>query len=148
MKLTTAPNRSENGSERQPRRGRRRTSRRRFSAQKRAGHGQGEERMGRGSARVREGLSNLKTEARGRRTWARRLRPGGSNRERYSGRRFGGGDEPDGWAPPVSREREREGAGWAAGFWAKMAERRKRERKAFSFLFSKQIFQTLFQMNF
>jgi len=55
-------------------------------------------------------------------------------------------------------EREREGRGRrlargpgrgrGARFWARMAEKKEGGEKAFSFLFSKQIFQTLFQMNF
>jgi len=57
---------------------------------------------------------------------------------------------------PPERERGKGGgAGWAAaqeggaGFGPKWPKRRKGEReKLFSFLFSKQNFQTLFQMNF
>jgi hypothetical protein len=32
-----------------------------------------------------------------------------AEREEFGSDDFGGGDEPDGWAPPVSRQREREG---------------------------------------
>jgi hypothetical protein len=63
-----------------------------------------------------------------------------AEREEFGSDGFGGGDEPDGWAPPVSRQRERGGAGWAAGFWAKMAEKRKGKRNPF--LFFKQIFHS------
>ena len=58
--------------------------------------------------------------------------------------------------PSTAREKEGEGSQPAGprptkgrGVWAKMAEKKEGgERKAFSFLFSKQNFQTLFQMNF
>jgi len=64
----------------------------------------------------------------------------------------GEGDEPDGWAPPVSRQRERGGregepAGpgprRGRGVWAKMAEKKEGGEKGF-FLF---IFQTIFFSN-
>jgi hypothetical protein len=122
---------------------------------------QGEKKMGRGSKLGRaRGLSNLKPRRGEGRTWERGLRLGSSGeREREAGGGLGEGDGPDRWAPPVSRQRERrkgeEGAGWAAaqeggaGFGPKWPKRRKGEReKLFSFLFSKQNFQTLFQMNF
>jgi len=36
---------------------------------------------------------------------------GSAEREREAGRRFGGEEGPDGWAPPISRQRERERRG-------------------------------------
>jgi len=66
---------------------------------------------------------------------------------------FGEGDEPDEWAPPVSRQRERGGregepAGpWprkGRGVWAKMAEKKEGGEKGF-FLF---IFQQIFKLFF
>ena len=60
---------------------------------------------------ARRWLSNLKTEARGGESWARGLRPGRFQpRERDSGaRRLEEGGGSDGWAPPISRQRERGG---------------------------------------
>ena len=50
------------------------------------------------------------------RSWARGF--GGSRERGNRGRRFGGRDEPDGWAPLVSRQRERGGReGEPAGPW-------------------------------
>jgi len=80
-----------------------------------------------------------------------------AERERDSGATVGEGDEPDGWAPPVSRQRGRGGRGeigWAAaqegarGLGQNGRKEGRGREKAFSFLFSKQIFQTIFQLNF
>ena len=43
-----------------------------------------------------------------------------AEREEFGSDGFGGGDEPDGWAPPVSRQRGRGGRGKIG--WAKPKE--------------------------
>jgi len=122
---------------------------------------QGEKKMGRGEKARAWGAIQLEAEARGGENvgagasaWAV------SNRGRGSGWRFGGMDEPDGWAPPVSRQRERRGMeGEAAGLWPRKGARgtvlgqngRKEgggERKLFPFQRKSQIHLFLKEPNF
>ena len=70
------------------------------------------------------------------------LRPG-RLAERGAGASVGEGERPDGWAPPVSRERERErGSRLSRGVLGQNGRKGERGReKSFSFLFSNKFFK-------
>ena len=75
------------------------------------------------------------------------LRPG-RLAERGAGASVGEGERPDGWAPPVSHQRER-GSRLGRGVLGQNGRKGgKGEREKFFLFIFQQIFQTLFQMNF
>ena len=90
--------------------------------------------FGRGRSPLRSRDARRGERGRGGRLWRLLLR------ERNSGATVLGEGMNLTGGPHPSAARERGGAGWAAGFWAKMAEKRKGKRNPF--LFFKQIFHS------
>ena len=68
-----------------------------------------------------------------------------AEREEFGSDGFGGGDEPDGWAPPVSRQRER-GSRLGRGVLGQNGRKEEGEEKSL-FIFQTN-FPFIFQMDF